>query len=630
MRKALATIFIVAFFLAFTWPGPLLYYTGDDLMNLYKYWSTPLPQLVKANLMFWSTFYRPFGAVVYLPLYYIFGFNPRPLYILYYVVLLLNLWLAYRVTSRITRSTQVAAIATLLCCFHGELGYLYYNAGSLYDVFCFTGYFTALIVYLGGRERGEYIRGWRLAVFLVSFICCLNSKEMGATLPAILFLYEVFAHPPESRANLVRWVLREGRGALIAGVCVLAFIPGKLGSGGMADMEGYKPAFTAARYLDNMETFWAEIFYRVTPYSAATPMGILPFHPAQVFLIYAFLVGLLLLVRSRWMLFGLLFFQIAMLPVSFTPTRLGFVLYLPLVGLAIYLAVFLVWLKDKLVSPLRIREAMAMAVLFLVTAGALAWVHGVHRVAAPQLKYSRYRSTVRDLLRKHPSMPHGARLLFVKDTFPDNFDLVFLTKLFYRDHDLFLTQLDGPMEQRIPIDKLGRYDHIFSYEDDQWLEYDATNAQESVRFHRLKGQAAVAMGDVFQVGQPGRQAFVRGGVLLGLLQSENAWTLDNPEFQFKLSSTANRLLMIRFSVVGDTLKQTGPLKVEYFVNDRLLERVTYPTDGERTFRKAIPQAWLNTNGFTVVRIHFQNPYVAPADGARLGFLLKSAGIESGK
>src|SRR5215831_16552961 len=104
MRKFLAAVFIVGFFAAFTWRVPLLYYTGDDLMNLHQYWITPVPALIKANIFFWSTYYRPLGALFYLPLYTLFGFNPRPLYILYYLILLFNLYAVYLVASRLTRS----------------------------------------------------------------------------------------------------------------------------------------------------------------------------------------------------------------------------------------------------------------------------------------------------------------------------------------------------------------------------------------------------------------------------------------------------------------------------------------------------------------------------------------------
>ena len=54
-----------------------------------------------------------------------------------------------------------------------------------------------------------------------------------------------------------------------------------------------------------------------------------------VIVFYGLLAVLALLLRSRLMWFGLLFFQITLLPVSFISAREGFVLYLPMAGLAL-------------------------------------------------------------------------------------------------------------------------------------------------------------------------------------------------------------------------------------------------------------------------------------------------------
>src|ERR1700678_217772 len=142
----LAALFIASFFLFFTWRGLFLYFTGDDLMNLYGYWSKPVSSLVKANIFFWTPYYRPFGGVIYRTLFAIFGFNPFPLYVLYFAAQLLNLWLAYMVFTKMGGTKDIGAIATLLYCFHGKLDYLYYTAGSMYDVFCFEFYFLALLI----------------------------------------------------------------------------------------------------------------------------------------------------------------------------------------------------------------------------------------------------------------------------------------------------------------------------------------------------------------------------------------------------------------------------------------------------------------------------------------------------
>src|ERR1700675_2610413 len=137
----LAGLFIAAFFVGFTWRALLMYFSGDDVMNLYGYWSRPTADLVRANILFWTPYYRPFGGVIYRTLFALFGFNPRPLYILYYASFLLNLYLAYVVLKRISGSAETSALATLIWSVHANFAYLYYNAGSLYDFSCFLFFF---------------------------------------------------------------------------------------------------------------------------------------------------------------------------------------------------------------------------------------------------------------------------------------------------------------------------------------------------------------------------------------------------------------------------------------------------------------------------------------------------------
>ena len=94
------------------------------------------------------------AAFVYRSLFALFGFTPYPTYVVFFAALLVNLWLAYLVLSRIGGSREIGVIATLVWAFHGKLDYLYYNAGSMYDAFCFLFYFLALLIYLRARLQG--------------------------------------------------------------------------------------------------------------------------------------------------------------------------------------------------------------------------------------------------------------------------------------------------------------------------------------------------------------------------------------------------------------------------------------------------------------------------------------------
>ncbi len=635
LRSILAGLFIAGLFLSLTWRGLLIYYTGDDLMNLYGYWTQPLSSLVKANLFFWTTSYRPFGAVIYLSLFSIFGFNPYPLYVLYFAAMLLNLWLAYLVFTRIGGSKEVGALAALLWAFHGKLGYLYYNAGSMYDVFCFLFCFLALLIYLRARAQGRFLGVWGTLGFLACFVCALNSKEMAAALPPIVFLYELLFHPPDFRRLRapVRWCLREGRVALLGALVVLIYLPGKLGTGGLASNTDYIPSYTWSRWLADTETYLANLLYRTNPFVA---LGVTPLTALEVAVFFAILIAIAIWMRSRVVWFGLFFFVIALLPVSFIPARLGFVLYLPLAGLALFGAVCLVRFKEslcRLISedlPVRVRPMTASVGLFIATAGLISCIDYRNWPDAPDPQHSPYKNTIAQFSRMYPRLPRGARLLFVHSAVDYNWDLLFLLRNYYHDAGLFITQLNGPQEQRIPLDRLPHYDHIFDFLDNHYVELDNRDAQQSVRLHMLKVfDQSDGSGEAMTIGRPGAAQYIVKGMVVGDPKADGYWTLDESELQFRLRSVQHHVFRERFYLPYDTLKVTGPLQVDYYVNGHLLDHAQFAKDGEVTYQHDVPEDWLKTEDLTMVQMQVHNPYVSPRDGVKLGVLLRSAVFVAG-
>jgi hypothetical protein len=628
LRSVLAGLFIASFFLFFTWRGVLGYFSGDDMMNLYLYLGKPVSALVKANIFFWSPYYRPFGGIVYRSFFAIFGLNPHPLYAVFYAAMLVNLLLAYLVLSRIGGSREVGAIATLLFSFHGNFSYLYYSAGSMYDVFCFLFYFLALLIYLRARLQDRLMGVWETVGFLACFICSLNSKEMAATLPVMLLLYELLFHPPDFRSfrALFRWSIREGRMALAGALCVLIYLPGKLSPEGFAGSPAYVPHYNWSQYLLDTGVYLAELLYRNNP---SARFGVTPLTPLQVGLAFAVLIAVALWMRSRPVWFGLLFFVIALLPVSFVAARLGFVLYLPLAGLALYVAVCLVRIKDQLRAVIpsfgALSPASASVGLFIAMAVIMAVIDYKHWIRAPNPRDSPYRLAAAELSHLYPHMPHGAKLLFVHTQLDYNWDMVFLSRILYRDNDLYITLFNGPSDQRIPLERLGHYDHIFTFQDGHYVELDNTDAVRSVQQNLLKEvHPSVELGEAVTIGRPGAAQYLVKGVLLGSPEQTGYWTLDQPELRFRLSSTEHHRFMERFFLPLETMKQTGPLRVDFYVNGHLLDQAVFPKDGDVLYQHDVPASWLKTDGFTTMRMYVHNPYIAPADGAKLGVLLMAA------
>jgi hypothetical protein len=421
--------------------------------------------------------------------------------------------------------------------------------------------------------------------------------------------------------------------ALIGALGVLIYLPAKLGSAGIAQDVAYMPIYTWARWLADTGTYLAELLYRN---SSTTELGVAPLTLLGVLAFYGLLTAMAFWMRSRVLWFGLLFFIITLLPVSFIPARLGFVLYLPLAGMALYVAACLVRFKEALwrlfskalgAGAPTASPASASVALFIAAALVISTVDHRHWPRAPDPRYSPYKNTIAELSRLYPSLPHGSKLLFVHSALDENWDLVFLLRLYYRDTDLWLTQLNGPQGQRIPLDRLPHYDHIFDYEKGHYVELDNADARVSVQLHLLKvDNPSDAFGDNMTIGKPGAAQYIVKGVLVGDPKADGYWTLDEPELRFRLSSVQNHVFRERFYLSQDTLKQTGPLIVDFYVNGHHLDRARFAKDGDSIYQHDVPAEWLKTDSLTTVRMVVRNPYIAPRDHARLGMILRSAGF----
>jgi hypothetical protein len=126
-----AFITVAAWFLYFAHGGFSAALSGDDLMNLHGYLQKPASALLLDNLRFWSTAYRPLGALFYVPLYAIFGVNPLPYRVVCMALLAVNLVLLYRFCHRLTASPEIAFLATFLVSYHAWFVDLYYSAGTI-------------------------------------------------------------------------------------------------------------------------------------------------------------------------------------------------------------------------------------------------------------------------------------------------------------------------------------------------------------------------------------------------------------------------------------------------------------------------------------------------------------------
>jgi hypothetical protein len=104
------------------------------------------------------------------------------------------------------------------------------------------------------------------------------------------------------------------------------------------------------------------------------------------------------------------------------------------------------------------------------------------------------------------------------------------------------------------------------------------------------------------------------------------WTGKRPTVRLTLLSANNLKFHAEFAVPEATFKDTGPVTLSFFVNDRLLDRQRYDTPGQKTFEKPVPAGWLQTPGSNTLAIETDEVWISKDDGAKLGFILSEIGL----
>lgn len=430
-------VFVSLYFLVMARTGLRTGINSDDVVNLGFYAFQPAGELVKSNVFYFSPAYRPAGALFYRPIFDKFGLFSPPYRIVCFALLVANLWLACLAIRAFTGSLEVAAIATLIAAFHPRFRDLYTSSGTIYDILCFTFYFGGWLYYLRARREGPVRRVHQFAIVLILYICALNSKEMAVTFPVLLVLTE----SEKSGALLSRC-----RVAIVAACATIPYIWGKLDPASpLRNSPGYRPEIGVHSFLTHYGSYLDALLYRD---------GIARSHwfgSSQVAILFAGMLAIALLLRSRHLLFAWSMTIVSFLPIAFIAPRAAYVFYIPFVFWALYAALFLVWLRDRIVArPMMLasidgRRLILAAIVFLL----LIRAHRVERTrmgGATELGQPLIASILDALHRNHPDAPRGSTVLAVNDPYPrDQFGLVLLLRLYFRDINL---QLDHADEDR--------------------------------------------------------------------------------------------------------------------------------------------------------------------------------------
>ena len=442
---------IIAWFLFFAHGGLQAALSGDDLMNLYGYLQKPLLTHLFDTLRFWSTAYRPLGAFFYVPLYYCFGINPLPFRIACFLILAVNLGLLFVFCRRLSGSRETALLATFLASYHAWFVDLYYSAGTIYDLLCYSFCLGTLLIYIGVRQRGHRPAPRYLIGVAVLYVLALDAKEMAVTLPFFLLLYELLYHSK-----------RDFRAFIITGALTVIYVIGKLrGPDSLRLNPAYSLTISPGRFLDTFHLYLNPLFYRDHWFKDSNTVQML----LAMLLLAAFL-------RSRVLLFAWFWLLLTILPVAFIAHYSAFFEYLPAAGWALYIAALLTTLRRALAGlfvralpGLTLLPHASQAVLFLGLAVFLAPLHIRKSLRHFMSAQPPSREIAESLARIRPVLRRGGRILFVNDPFPaDNYFLFFEARLFYADMTL---TVDRTKTQTASSPDLSGYDAVFGFSGNQ-------------------------------------------------------------------------------------------------------------------------------------------------------------------
>ncbi|MBI3666525.1 MAG: hypothetical protein HY236_09945 [Acidobacteria bacterium] len=458
---------MAAYFLWSSGHGLRAYFTDDDMMNLYRYWVQPWWRVLWDNVIYFSPSYRPMGGVFYRLAYAVAGFDPLPFRLLFYALLLLNLFLVFRFTRRLTGSDEVGVLAALICSFHARFIEIYCNTGTVYDVLCFSFYFAALSFYVATRQGGRLVQGWRLAWFVVLYIGALDSKEMALTLPLMIGIYELVYHTPFSpdRFFAGKWLVREGLASVLTFVLAIPYVVSKLFAGPLANHPLYTPVLSVGQFMDTWCWYLDQLLY--------SPGWFTPF---RVIVLFGALSAVAWLRRSRNLKFSLLFIIIIPLPILFIPARGGFAFYVPMAGWALYAAIVIVEICEfaprrilRIQRPSVFTGAPARLALLGLMVLALVRAHRVQRTWTIPCRSGSEQEVIRTLARQlgaHKRPPPNSRILFVADPFaPGAYTPKFIVALYYGDRSLTVEQVPArdASQQRPPAQ------FVIGYKDQAWM-----------------------------------------------------------------------------------------------------------------------------------------------------------------
>jgi hypothetical protein len=459
-----AGVGLFAWFIVLVRNGLMAWFDGDDLMNLHYYWSRPWSALLKANLEFWSSYYRPGGGLFYRLIYAAWGFHPLPFRIAVLALLSVNFVLLAVVVWQLTKSRWGVLIALLLIGINPTFSAAYFDTGTIYDILAYAFFWAGFALYVHLRQAGRPLGWGALVLVFLLYAGALESKEIAVTFPVAVGLYELVWHPPATwkPSALGRWIWQEGRLAVIGSVAAIAYFLGKrYGPDSLWLLSSYRPQYSPAAYFRSLSTYFRELVYQ--------PVHV---NSVEFSTLLAAMVTLAAVTRRRCLLWGFGFIALGVLPLAFIPARGGFAYMVPAVGWAVYVAGLLDWLIEAFARRRVWLQRAAQAGLFIALFVVLApwqqkWI-GMHAHAALDMQ-GHDRHFIDQIRALIPSPRKSAHILLLTDAEGlDNYDVYFVIRLYYGDPTLQVHRMKVFRDyHEQPV--LKSYDYLLDWKDGRFF-----------------------------------------------------------------------------------------------------------------------------------------------------------------
>ncbi len=134
------------------------------------------------------------------------------------------------------------------------------------------------------------------------------------------------------------------------------------------------------------------------------------------------------------------------------------------------------------------------------------------------------------------------------------------------------------------------------------------------------------VGAIISMDSPHVDNYILSGVITREPGASWRWANEKAELRFALSETARMKFIADFVIAEDTLKETGPVTMQFAIDGKVVGRQRYDQAGEKHFETEVAEGVLRTDGPMTVTAQVDKYYQSPIDGVKLGFLLIRMGF----